>query len=446
MNDWLVMLFLGADNDLFQFGQDLLDEATKVGSSDRIAVVAELDPTTPGAETLRGPLLPGRREMTKIGVTNGDASTILNFVEDSRARYEAHNRALILWDHGNGWQNVHVFDKIVDAVKTVKERHGLHDAAEENEAAEPLFLNDLKTVLDPDRGIGIVGYDACLMSLIEVAFQLRDTAQFMIASQNVVPAARGWAYEALLRTLTMNPRMSAEDLVCAAVDTFAGSYNGSDDPVTLTGLRLSSEVDRAVAAIDSFSQELLDTIALSDAGTDTVDVRSEIVYARRLTQSFGNPDYIDLRSFCDQIQKRLPAVRRLNRMAEYVKSAVDRLVVRHTRSSAASIANANGVSIYFPQTFPGARIAETYANLDFADPFYCRWARFLAAIVEGADAEQQSEHRGMPAAIPAATSATPPTHSAPAPAVAQAHCGCVGCGVPAEPYPAAVSRRKTATR
>src|SRR5687768_65609 len=108
MNDWLVMLFLGADNDLFQFGQSLLDEVTRVGSNDRVAIVAELDPTTPKAETQRGLLLAGRRDLRNIGLTKGDPAEIIAFIDDSRATYEARHRALILWDHGNGWQNVHV--------------------------------------------------------------------------------------------------------------------------------------------------------------------------------------------------------------------------------------------------------------------------------------------------------------------------------------------------
>jgi hypothetical protein len=390
MNDWLVMLFLGADDDLFPFGQGLLDEAVKVGSNECVAVVAELNPTTTNAQTLRGQLLPGRRDMKKIGITDGGTESIIDFVDDSKTRYEARNRALILWDHGNGWQNVHVFDHVADAIGVVRQHHQGHDPADGADGtAEPLFVNALRDVLDEKRGISIVGFDSCLMSMIEVAFQLRETAQFMVGSQHLVPAARGWPYEAILRALTLDPRMHPEAVVRTIVTAFGGSYNGSNDAVTLSGLRLSAEVDRAVAAIDSLSRELLTAIDKSDAAIangvkGAVDMRSEIVYARRYTQSFGNRDYIDIISFCNQIQKRLlPTDRALNRAADLVKVAIARLVVRHTRSSAASVADANGISIYFPDPFEGAQVVESYEKLDFADTIYCRWLPFLKVIVEG---------------------------------------------------------------
>jgi hypothetical protein len=428
MNDWLVMLFLESDNDLSSLGQNLLDEAARVAPSDRVAVIAERGPTRDGGKATRGPLLTAGRQMMKLDATNEaangnfDISTILDFVEHSVEHYEARNRALILWDHGNGWQNVHSFGKVVDAVKAVKERHGIHEVTKHGgmeHGSERLFISDLRTVLDPDRGIAVVGFDACLMSMIEVAFQLRDTAQFMIASQHTVPAARGWAYEALLRALTLNPRMDAEELVRTAVDTFAGSYNGLDDAVTLTGIRLSSEVDRAVSAIDTFSGTLLGAISASDrAGTK---VRSEIVYARRYAQSFGNPDYIDLSSFCDQILKRLPDDPRLSRATEFVKSAIDRLVVRHTRSGAPSIGDANGISIYFPQTFPGAKLAESYSKLDFADPVYCSWSTFLKVIVEGAEVGMEKVVADPMPMVPAA--GVQPVRG---------QCDCCQCGAPSK--------------
>ena len=402
MKDWLFMLFLRGEADLVDFGEDLLAEASRVGSSDRVAVVAELVPPTSTAETRRGPINAGRDELAKIGFTDGSPEEIVSFVRDSKAKNDARNRALILWDHGNGWQNVHVFNQVVTATREVNKRDAIAYEAAVARGLVPqqqrrtLFVSDLRAVLDQEHGINVVGFDACLMSMIEVAFQLRETAQFMVASQHVVPASRGWAYEALLRTVTLDPRIGPEAVVRAMVDTFAGSYNGSSDAVTLTGLRLSAEVDRAVAAIDGFSDALLEATQAYDKKPEGKDVRGEIVLARRLTQSFGNPDYIDIVSFCEQIVKR-GISERLERLAGVVKTAIDRLVVRHTRSNASSLSDSHGVSIYFPEPIPrplddefGAgdtRIAASYDELDFADPLYCRWAIFLDVIIKGMTVE-----------------------------------------------------------
>jgi len=372
MNDWLIMVFLGGGNDLTPFAQNLLDEAMRVESSDRVAVVAELHPQLTTEQTLRGRIFKGKNEMRPIGVRNDDVAAIIDFVDDSMEMYKARHRTLVLWDHGNGWQNVDVFEEVVDATEIRRQQLGTTGQSPN------LLVKDLRELLDETRDIAVVAFDACLMSMIEVAFQLRDRAQFMVASQHLLPAERGWPYEALLRTMTSNPRMEPEELTRATIDTFSGSYNGSDDAVTLTGLRLSAEVDRAVAAIDSLSAALLEAIHASDHANGTV--RDEVIDARLHAQSFGNPEYIDIVSFCDEIRKRLP---RLSRSTDLVRTAIARLVVRHTRSSSAIVSRANGVSIYFPNVVPEATIVESYADLDFANPFYCRWAGFLKVIVEG---------------------------------------------------------------
>ena len=387
MNDWLMMLYLGADDDLLPFGKDLLDEVGRVGSTDRVEIRAELNRTPADAKTLRGRIRAGQThdELQNIGIANGGVESIIDFVDDAREQCESLNRALILWDHGNGWQNVHVFDFVATAIDEVRKHRQLTQFRLQPVPPDDLRVNDLRAVLDEKRGIAVVGFDSCLMSMIEVAFQLRDTAKFMVASQHVVPAGRGWPYEAFLRALVLDPRMHPEALVRAIVDTFAGSYNGSKDAVTLTGLRLSTEVDRAVSAVDSLSRALLTAISKGDR--NGTDVRGEIVYARRHTQSFGNQDYIDLLSLCDQLLERLRDDQ-LSRAVDLVRIAMSRLIVRHNRSSARSLANANGVSIYFPQPAEGVTVAPSYQALDFANPLYCRWSVFLKVLVEGAAVRQ----------------------------------------------------------
>ena len=52
--DWLTMIFMGADNDLHQFGETLLEEVQRVGTTDRVAIVVYAGssglvlPPTPG--------------------------------------------------------------------------------------------------------------------------------------------------------------------------------------------------------------------------------------------------------------------------------------------------------------------------------------------------------------------------------------------------------------
>jgi hypothetical protein len=272
------------------------------------------------------------------------------------------------------------------------------------DAQPPLFISGLRNVLIALRNIDVVGFDACLMAMIEIAYELRNTATFMVASQSVLPAARNWPYQAFLREVTTFPAMEPEEFVQTLLSTFAGSYNAATEAVTMSILRLSSEVERTVKAIDSFAGVLIEA-------AEDKDLKDAIGFARRYTQSFGNADYIDLVSFCDQVKKRLPDVQSLNRAADQVKEAVSRLVFRHFQSGAASVANANGISIYYPTS----QFVESYEQLTFANSQICRWSNFIKLMVSSKAVPQKEE------LSPAATAPKS------MPKVA-AGCQCEGCG------------------
>jgi hypothetical protein len=345
--DWLAMLFLGGGNDLFTFGDKLIEEVKRVGSSSRVAVVLERDPPKPGAVTCRGQVFPGQWEGLSIGETSGDAQSIVNFISDSKQRFPATKRLLALWDHGNGWQDAHSFQTVVNA-------------------KQPLNVLAISQAVN-QQGIHVLCFDSCLMAMIEIAYELRDKVEFIVASENVVPADSGWPYDAILRMLTIRPDVEAEEVVSAIVNNFAGAYNNADQPITLSALRVSKAVD-TVKAIDGLARALL-------AGCTTEDGCQKIFFARRYSQSFGNPDYIDLVSFCDELKKQLSGTK-IETAAGLVKQAVRDMVVSVTRGAARSISGAHGLSIYFPDR----PVSPLYAMLDFAREETCLWATFLAMM------------------------------------------------------------------
>jgi len=147
------------------------------------------------------------------------------------------------------------------------------------------------------------------------------------------------------------------------VHGFGGSYNGSDQPVTLTAFNVY-KVEEAVAAIDRLTREL---IAACVSGQ-----RSNVLLARQYAQSFANPDYIDIVSFCEELQRLMPDTR-VAASTYPVIDAIHSLVLAFTRSGAPSISRANGVSIYFPSR----PVSSQYTTLDFAQPDKCMWASFI---------------------------------------------------------------------
>ena len=123
--------------------------------------------------------------LVDTGLTNrnmnlGEAETLSWFLRCGAEKYPADRYALILWDHGGGpmtgvcWDELHSGDHL-----TVFE---LRDA--------------LKNSPFRDQPLEWIGFDACLMSSLEVACQIAPYANYMIASQEREPGT-GWTYSFL---------------------------------------------------------------------------------------------------------------------------------------------------------------------------------------------------------------------------------------------------------
>lgn len=359
--DWLAMLYLAGDNDLFEFGDDLLKEAQRVGSSERVAVVAQQDPTSPGVPSRRGKIERCFWDFHRVGVTHGDAKAIIEFAQNVTNDYPADNKMLVLWDHGNGWQNVDVFVPLTDETPLA-------------------ILDTLKALGDQHCRIALLCFDSCLMAMIEIAYQLREHVDFIVASENVVPADKGWPYDAMLTKLSLQPKITPRELACSIVDIFAGSYNASDQPITLSALDVAA-VQPAVAAVDALSRELIEQC--------TIGGRDKVLFARRQTQSFGNPDYIDIVAFCKELLKQhLGAA--VDAAATQVIAAVGKVVISATRGSAPSINGAHGLSIYFPDR----PMSPLYQKLDFAKTRVCMWSTFLGMVATKVDPPRQLRRSG----------------------------------------------------
>ena len=86
--------------------------------------------------------------------------------------------------------------------------------------------------------IDILGMDACLMSMAEVAYQMRDVADYSVGSEESEPGD-GWPYDRILKALAANPAMTPEELSKTIVTHYLASYKASDN-VTQSAMRLAA--------------------------------------------------------------------------------------------------------------------------------------------------------------------------------------------------------------
>nr|NHJ85718.1 hypothetical protein [Asgard group archaeon] len=88
------------------------------------------------------------------------------------------------------------------------------------------------------RKIDLISLDACYMNMIEVANELKDLADYFVASEESVPAA-GYDYNSIMDFLCINPLTSPEDLAIELVNLYEDYYDYSYDYVTLSAINLS---------------------------------------------------------------------------------------------------------------------------------------------------------------------------------------------------------------
>ena len=305
---WTVMVYMAADNDLYRWALQDLQEMrdSGIGAKSKVNVVVLFDG---GGETRYCSLQEGKVLDIWSGTTNlntGDGGTLAAFIQFVRERYPARRYALILWNHGAGWRN---------PVKGV-----CWDASA---GGDYLTLPELASALQAGGvRFNLIGMDACLMAMVEVAYEIRNYGDILVASQASEPAD-GWDYKRLFRRLAQSPTMSPTALAQEIVRSYFAYYGGGS--VTLSVIRLS-RIGALAQAISGLAQWFLrsgkDFPALSDRAVspDSPYVDEELGYADienfvRLLKKWNDRDLKDreLKSALTKVQTKLKSTVIYNR-------------------------------------------------------------------------------------------------------------------------------------
>ena len=421
---WLVMLYQDADDKILE--QDIfvdLNEAERVGSSQQVQIVAQVDRFS-GGFTGAGDWTSTKRfyitqdddlnqvnsELVQdLGEANmADANTLVDFVTWAVGNYHAEHYVLILSDHGMGWPGgwSDAAPKRSDNSNALASRIG-----------DQIYLNELDQALGEMRAqtgierFDMIGMDACLMGHLEVFTMLAAHAQYAVASQETEPAL-GWAYTGFLSKLQADPGMDGGTLGQLIVDSYiqddqrivddraraeflkqgsplSGLFNflggmSADQVaqqmgtnVTLTAVDLSQ-----VANLNSRMNEL----AYILQNVNQNKVAQARTYAQSFTSVFGKdvpPSYIDLGNFA-ALLKQESGDTGVSLAVDEVLSAISQAVVAEKHGSKKP--GATGISIYFPnqQLYKNEAVgARTYAQLAANFAQQSLWDDFLAFHYSG---------------------------------------------------------------
>jgi hypothetical protein len=414
---WTVMVYMNAKNDLECFGLGNFKQMAEVGSTDDVNLVVEFGrPTQHSGSCAYDPqqwsgvlrfrvtkgMLPTRKyslkEWPETSADMGSSDTLEDFIEWSKQRYPANHYMLIIWSHGQGWRlqlaqgpsagliegqaaSLNFSDALVPG--------GVRSVSSDDETGHRLFNSDISDALRKamdGQAIDLLGFDACLMSMIETGYQMRNVAQSMVASEEL-ESGLGWNYSTLLRALEA-PGADLDSTVKSLKATFAQEY--SDTHATLAFIDLRKTKELAVAVSDwsnAMSQNMpVEAKMLAQARKDCVPYGR---WYRRDDPALQTSIDLHRLASLDAVDTSDPRVRAA---AQKVASLIENpALVRNNYASESSGDQygygSSGIAIYFPDSrtaFDADSLNSSgyiVGNRDHAVIFVDeeKWASFLAA-------------------------------------------------------------------
>ena len=201
--------------------------------------------------------------------------------------------------------------------------------------------------------IDVLGFDACLMNLVEVSYQLRGTVDHIVGSEEVEPGD-GWPYDGVLTELAASPDASPRDAAKQFVQKYMDSYRG-DETVTQSAVDVS-RVEAVAEATSGFADAC---IPLIDSREDFGDFSKAVKNAQR----FRMKDFADLGDLCERVGGA-SAPEGVRNAAANVRGALfgDTPFVIASGQKGAGVASATGAAVYFPIV---GDVQVAYDQLDF---------------------------------------------------------------------------------
>lgn len=367
---WTVMVYMGGDNNLDSAAITDLNEMEQVGSSDDVNIVVQIDRRSTAEWTnTRRYYVTQDTNTTTIGstlvgdlgeVNMGDPQTLLDFVTWSKTRYPASNYLLILWDHGSGFRS-RSRDVVWDETGTVSS----------------LSLPEVSQAIARAGGVTVLGFDACLMAMVETAYQVSGLTSYVVASEDSEPND-GWEYQDFLAVLKAQPTMSAQQLAGSIVNAYQTRYSGQSH-CTLSAVS-SAQVISVKGACDALARALIADPdgtgpQLPVVNTEKAAVEAAVSGAQRFNTN--RPDYGDLFHFAELLGQGVTATSVRNACTA-LTSALSNAITSEWHST--GLTNAHGLTVWLPTRADYTNHSGKYNDLLFAR--HTQWSQFLATLWE----------------------------------------------------------------
>ncbi len=400
---WTLMLYFVPDSKIENSLIKNINDIAKIGSGPDLNIVLMFDyaSSKPTSYSLveRG----GVKILKELGETNmGSPQVFYDFIKFSMANYPAEHYALIINSHGSGWESYYgagssssgaqldsqipinsAYQRPLDF--SGSDISGFERAiAYDDDPSDCLTLKELKKAMgmaskafNDSKKIDLFIADACLFSMIEAAYELRDVSSIIMGSISTIPGS-GLDYRSIASEITKNPKTGAADLSKTIAKTFTASSYG----------------DNILAGIDTGAIEPL-AAAFSDLAAKLLKVSGKRSFTG--ISKIGDVDkYCDILNIADSILNKKVS---FANDAAYPEIAAQAKIVKDKLSAALSALSASGsfrsgfggISVYWPDKTRYPKYKPLYKVLDFSTKF--QWDEFLDSQLLGIAPQSSSAVR-----------------------------------------------------
>lgn len=370
---WTVLVYLNAANDLYSYSTLNVNQMEQVASNSDVRFVVQWKQSKSdfGGSTFDGV----RRYLVKPDNTSaiasevvqnnlrdsngnaldmGSTDTLRDFIAWGKANYPADRYCIILWNHGNGWKRS--IDDQPTRAFSYDDQYGTSIKSWETDAA---FVG---------QHFDILAWDASLMQMMEVAYEVKDFADYVVGSEES-PPGEGYPYHLIFDNFRDNPNAPTDVLASA----FVQGMQEQAQPGQLYEFRNitqsvleSAKLDAVVSAISALADEM---------SANNLLIAAQIQAIRNSAQSYSpGPSrvYRDLYDVCLRLEADGTIPGAIQLKAAAVRTAINDAVKYEYHNTKSP--NSHGISIDFSSNGSYAAYRSDYIRMKFAsDSTWDQW-------------------------------------------------------------------------
>lgn len=411
--DVLILIYMAADNDLRSFAIRNIKQMMAVGSNKNVHIVIHIDIRDINNTKVTRRYYIAKNECIPLNendpqtqcMDSGNPETLISFVDMATSLFPAKTVHLFFWDHGTGYLDpIHrhrinpstlftfnpkncklELERAIPYLSFSPEEQNIYrgvcwDQTTKNFLSSEKLAHALDTMCRKSlksKRFSIIGFDACLMSMIEMADLLAPYADILVGSEEAI-LGTGFDYTKMLTPLvaqSINPATFATHIV----ESFKLTYARLTQDFALSAFDLEGTAF-LTQNLDNVAHYLLTCLENQNNGS----VKRALQNARKATVHFNEPSYLDYYDLYTNILNTLKNFDLASNSATktVLKDLEKALKTGQSYIRSYMIANAvgqklvpaQGLSLYFPE-----RMHSSYPNSAFAKSN--AWSKFVQKYI-----------------------------------------------------------------